>query len=93
MPPDVVAGRENVGAGSEELLRQLRGQPEPVGCVLAVDNAEMGAELVPELWQPRLDGAASGRSEDVCEEKDSQGVARALAACTSMCTCWPLSCV
>ena len=93
MPPDVVAGRENVRAGGEELLRQLGRQPEPVGGVLAVDDAEVDAQLVPELGQPGLDGAPPGRSEDVCEKKDFQGVARALAGCTSMCTCCPLSCV
>jgi hypothetical protein len=93
VPPDVVACGENVRAGCKELLRELRGQPEPVGGVLAVDDAEVGAELMLQLCESGLDRAPPGRREDVREEKNPQGVARALAGCTWMCTCWPLSCV
>jgi hypothetical protein len=68
----VVAGRDHVGAGAEELLRQLGGQPDPVRGVLAVDDAEVDLELVPELGQSVCDGPPAGRPEDVTDEEDLQ---------------------
>ena len=38
--PDVVAERDHVGAGREQLVGELRRDPAPVGRVLAVDDAE-----------------------------------------------------
>jgi hypothetical protein len=46
MPPDVVACCDNIRAGREELLGQLRRESDPVRCVLSVDNTEVGVELV-----------------------------------------------
>jgi hypothetical protein len=87
MPPDVVPGRDDVGARREELVGELGRQAEPVGGVLAVDDADVCLELVPERREPRLDRPAARGAEDVCEEEDPQGVASALAACTSRWTC------
>ena len=72
MPPDVVPGRHGVGARREDLLGQLGRQADPVGRVLAVDDAEVDPELVPELGQPRLDRPPACRAEDVTEKEDPQ---------------------
>ena len=70
--PDVVAERDDVGAGGEQPVRQLRRQPPPVRGVLAVDDAEVDAELLAQPRQPLLDRAAAGGAEDVGEEEDAQ---------------------
>jgi hypothetical protein len=70
----VVARRDHVRARGEELLGELGGQADPVGGVLAVDDAEVDPELVPELGQPVRDGPPAGRPEDVTDEEDLQRV-------------------
>jgi len=72
----VVAGRHDVRAAFEQPGRELGRQPRAVGRVLAVDDAEAGAELVPQLRQARLDGAPARRAEDVGDEEDSQSALR-----------------
>jgi hypothetical protein len=52
VPPRVIAERHDVGTDGQETRRDLRRQPHPVGCVLAVDDAEVDVELVAELRQP-----------------------------------------
>jgi hypothetical protein len=93
MAPDVIAQRDDVGTGRENLVGQLRCEPHPVGGVLAVDDAEVGAELFAQAAEPSLDRSPARRPEDVSYEEDLQGDASPLAARTSMWTCWPLSCV
>jgi hypothetical protein len=68
----VVARRDHVGSGGEELLGELGGQADAVGRVLAVDDAEVDPELVLELGQPVRDGPPAWRSEDVTDEEDLQ---------------------
>jgi hypothetical protein len=68
----VVAERHDVGARGEELVRELAGDAGAVGRVLAVDDAEVGAELLAQRRQPFLDGAPPGDAEDVGEEEDPQ---------------------
>jgi hypothetical protein len=46
MPPDVVPGREDVGARGEQLLCELCSHSRSVRDVFAVDDAEVGLELV-----------------------------------------------
>jgi hypothetical protein len=70
--PDVVAGRENVRPSGEELLRQLRGQPQSIRDVFRVDDAEVDVELVTKVVEPRLDGATAGWPEDVAEKENAQ---------------------
>jgi hypothetical protein len=72
VPPDVVACRDHVGARGEELLGELGGEADAVRGVLAVDDAEVDPELVPELGQPLRDGAPAWRPEDVTDEEDLQ---------------------
>jgi hypothetical protein len=68
----VVAEGDHVGAGGEQPVRELAGDPGAVGDVLAVDDADVGAELVAQCGQPFLDRAPAGGAEDVGEEEDSQ---------------------
>jgi hypothetical protein len=91
--PDVVARGDDVGPGGEELLGELRREAEPVGRVLAVDDAEVRTDVVREPGETRLDRPAPRRPEDVADEEDLQGVAIEVAGCTSRWTCCPLSCV
>jgi hypothetical protein len=65
MTPDVVSGRDDVGTRGEELLGELRGQADPVGRVLSVDDAGIGAQLLSQAGEPLLDRAAAGGAEDV----------------------------
>jgi hypothetical protein len=68
----VVTGRDHVSAGGEDLLCKLGGQADPVGGVLAVDDAEVDLQLVAQLGQPVRDGSSAGRPEDVSDEEDLQ---------------------
>jgi hypothetical protein len=91
--PGVVAEGQDVGAGGEQLLGELRRQPAPVGRVLGVDDAEVGAELVAERGEAFLQRAAPGRPEDVGDEEDFQGSESVAAGRTSIETWLPASCV
>jgi hypothetical protein len=68
----VVAERDHVGAGGEQLVGELAGDARTVGGVLAVDDAAVGAQLLAQPRQPFLDGAPAGDAEDVREEEDPQ---------------------
>jgi hypothetical protein len=68
----VVAERDHVRAGAEQTLGELRRDTGAVGDVLAVDDAEVGVELVAKPGEPLLDRAPPRDSEDVREEEDSQ---------------------
>jgi hypothetical protein len=68
----VVAERERVRSGREQLLGELRRDPGSVGRVLAVDDADVDVELVAQPGQPFLDGPPAGAPEDVAEEEDLQ---------------------
>jgi hypothetical protein len=70
----VVAERDHVRAGREELVGELRRDAGSVGRVLAVDDREVGVVLLPQRRQVLLDGAASRDAEDVREEEDLQGL-------------------
>ena len=70
----VVAERHDVGAGGEELVGELRRDPDSVGDVLAVDDREVGVVALPQRRQVLLHGAAAGGADDVGEEEDVQPV-------------------
>ncbi len=72
-PPRVVPERDDVGAGGEEPVGELGGDPDRVGDVLAVHDAQVGADLLAERRQPRLDRAAAGDAEHVGYEEDPHG--------------------
>ena len=48
-PPRVVAERDRVGAGGEQLVGEPRRDPDAVGGVLAVDDADVDLELVAQV--------------------------------------------
>ena len=56
--PDVVAGREDVDAGVEQLLRRVRIDALPAGDVLAVGDDEVDRLLAPQRAEPRRRHAA-----------------------------------
>jgi hypothetical protein len=85
----VVAERERVGAGREQPLREPRCQPGAVGRVLAVDDAGVDLELVAQRGKQLLDRAPAGGAEDVRYVEKLQGVAAAVAWCTSTATWLP----
>ena len=68
----VVAERDHVGARREQPVGELRGDAGAVGDVLAVDDADVGVELLAQRGQAFLDGAPAGDAEDICEEEKSQ---------------------
>jgi hypothetical protein len=68
----VVPEREDVRAGGEQLVGELRRDPGPVGDVLGVDDTEVRAELVLEAGQPLLDSVPPRRAEDIRDEEDLQ---------------------
>jgi hypothetical protein len=68
----VVPKGDDVGARGEDFVRELRSDPHAVGSVLAVHDAEAGAELLLERGQPSLERPPARRAEDVCDEEDDQ---------------------
>jgi hypothetical protein len=72
MSPHVVPGRDHVGAGVQETRRQLGGEADAVGRVLAVDDAEVGVQLVLELVQAIGYRPTAGRAKDVADEEQPQ---------------------
>jgi len=73
-PPDVVAERDHVRAGREQLVRELRRDPDTVRDVLPVRDHEVQVELFPQPWQPLLDRPQTGPAVHVRDEEDLQGV-------------------
>jgi hypothetical protein len=68
----VVAERDHVRAGREQPVGELGRDAGAVGDVLAVDDAEVDAELITQRRQAFLDGAPPGDAEDVREKEDPQ---------------------
>ena len=71
LAPGPVPERDHVGAAREQLVRELRGDAAARGGVLAVDDAEVGAELFAKRRQPRLDRPSTGCAEHVGDEEDA----------------------
>jgi hypothetical protein len=68
----VVPQRDHVGARREQPVGELRGDAGAVGDVLAVDDADVGVELVAQAGQAFFDCAPAGDAEDICKEEESQ---------------------
>jgi hypothetical protein len=75
----VVAEREHVRTGREQLVGELRSDSGAVGDVFAVDDAEAGAELFLQRRKAFLDGRAPRRAEDIRDEENDYGAKAALA--------------
>jgi hypothetical protein len=57
----------------------LRRDPEPVGGVLAVDGAEVRAELLAQAREQPLDGAHARRTVHIGDEEEPYGIASVAA--------------
>ena len=92
--PGVVAERDRIGPGRQQLLGEARGDPDPVSGVLAVDDAEVDSELGAELLEAVLDDFPAGAPDDVPHEENAHSYGSdAGAGCTSIATLSPLSLV
>jgi hypothetical protein len=69
----VVAEGDDVRAGGEQLVGELRRDAGAVGGILAVDDGEVGFVALAERRQVLLDRTPPGDAEDVREEEDVQG--------------------
>jgi hypothetical protein len=87
----VVTESHDVRARAEQLVGELAGDARTVRDVLAVDDADVDAELLAERGQPPFDREPSRRAEDVCEEEKSQLSASAADGRTSIDTWSPAS--
>jgi hypothetical protein len=83
----VVAESDDVGARGKQPIGELRGDACAVGDVLAVDDADVRAELVAQAGQASFDCAPAGDAEDIREEEESQ-FRRSVAAGRSSIETW-----
>ena len=89
----MVAECDHISARSQNPGRELGRDPHSVREVLAVDDAERGAELLPQSWQPLLDRPAAGRTHHVADKEKLQGTESTAAGRTDSDTLLPASCV
>jgi hypothetical protein len=69
--PGVVAERQAVGAGVEQLARGVLGDPEARGGVLAVDHHELETQPPAQARQVLGQAVATRAADDVSEEPDT----------------------
>ena len=72
MAVGVVAERDHIDAGREQLVGDLRRDPEPAGDVLAVDDDERRVVALAQQRQHAQQRPATGRADQVAAEKDSR---------------------
>jgi hypothetical protein len=89
----VIPERDRVGSGGEQFLGELGRDPDAVGDVLAVDDREVGLELVTQRRQPFLDRPAPRDTDYVGDEEEPQGRLKVVAPRASIETWFPASCV
>src|SRR4051794_20676297 len=70
MAVGVVAERDDVGAGLEQLVGMLRRDPDAAGGVLPVHDHEVGAELRAEVAEHAADHTPAGGPDDIADEED-----------------------
>jgi hypothetical protein len=68
----VIAESDDVGAGGQQLVCELRRDAGTVGDVLTVDDADVRRALFAQRVQALLDGAPAGDAEDIGEKENSQ---------------------
>jgi hypothetical protein len=68
----VIPERDDVRAGGQQLVGELRRDSRAVGDVLAVDDADVGVELVAQRGQTLFDRTPARGAEDVGEEEELQ---------------------
>ena len=69
----MVPERDHVGAGSQQPVREARRDPDPVGGVLAVHDADVDLEIVTQRRQQRFERTSARSAHDVGDEEDAQG--------------------
>ena len=87
----MVPERDDVGARAQQPVGQLRRDARAVRNVLAVDDADVRAGVVPQSGETLLDRPPPGLPEDVGEEEDSQFRTSAAAGRISTETWFPES--
>jgi hypothetical protein len=87
----VVAEGHDVRAGVQQPVGELARDACAVGDVLAVDDADVGTELVAQSRQALLDRSTPRDAEDVGEEEDPQLRTSAVAGRSSIDTWLPAS--
>src|SRR5262249_31570885 len=80
-PVRVVAQCDHVGPRAQQAVGEFWSDAGAVGDVLAVDDADVGLELLPQPGQSRLDRVAAGDAEDVSEKEKVQNSAQDEALC------------
>ncbi len=70
--PGVVAERDRIGAGIDELLVDRLGDPEAAGGILAIDHHEIERPVADQAGQMFRDGGAAGPADHVPDEKNAQ---------------------
>jgi hypothetical protein len=66
----VVAERDDVGAGREQLVGVARRDADAARGVLAVDHDEVGVQLRAQVAQHAAYGAPAGGADHVADEQD-----------------------
>jgi hypothetical protein len=69
----VVAKRDDVDAGAEQLLGDLRGDAQAAGDVLGVDHDERRIVTLAQLGQQREQRPATQPADEVADEEDARG--------------------
>ena len=72
----VVAERDGVGTGVDQLVVDRLGDAEAAGRVLAVDGDEIELPVAPEPRQPLQHRRAPAAADDVADEEDAHAVFR-----------------
>src|SRR2546421_3277350 len=67
---DMVSSGDHVSSGALQLRRDLRGEPEAPCSVLAVDDGEVGPQLMLEAWKQGFDRVPAGVTDDIRDEQD-----------------------
>src|SRR2546421_30903 len=67
---DMVSAGDHVSSGALQLRRDLGGEPEAPRSVLAVDDGEVGPQLLLEAWKQGFDRVPAGVPDDIRDEQD-----------------------
>ncbi len=69
--PDVIAGGHYIGAGADRLEKDVFGDAEPAGCVLAIDDDEVELEIAHESREALPDGHAARLAHHIPQKQKS----------------------
>ena len=73
--PGVIAERDRIGAGVEQVLIDRLGDAEPAGGILAIDDDEIERPVADHAGQMFGDGGAAGLADDVTDKENTQSSA------------------